>query len=256
MKTGLVSITFRKLSPERIIELTAEAGLDGIEWGGDVHVPHGDIETANKVAELTRKNGLEILAYGSYYRAGEPPDDKNPEFVEVLNSAIALGTDNIRVWSGKNGSADATQEYREKVIEDLKKIGELAGRHKIKISLEFHGGTLTDTNESAINLMRELEGCNVFTYWQPLPSIPEDEHIDGLKGILPYLTNFHVYCWEVTDDSLIRLPLSGGIKKWQHYFGLAANTGKKHCAMLEFVKDNTEAQFLQDAATLKKLTQN
>ena len=41
LKTGVCSVTFRNLNVERIIELVVEAGLDGIEWGGDVHVPTG-----------------------------------------------------------------------------------------------------------------------------------------------------------------------------------------------------------------------
>ena len=44
IKSGLVSITFRELNPLEIIRLVSKAGLDGIEWGGDVHVPHGDIK--------------------------------------------------------------------------------------------------------------------------------------------------------------------------------------------------------------------
>lgn len=50
---GLVSITFRKLSPGEIVELVATAGLVGIEWGGDVHVPHGDFARAAEVRKLT-----------------------------------------------------------------------------------------------------------------------------------------------------------------------------------------------------------
>ena len=48
-RTGLVSVTFRKLTPEKIIELVSEAGLNAIEWGGDVHVPHGDLKRAAEV---------------------------------------------------------------------------------------------------------------------------------------------------------------------------------------------------------------
>ena len=38
---GLVSVTFRKLSPEEIVQLVVSSGLKGIEWGGDIHLPHG-----------------------------------------------------------------------------------------------------------------------------------------------------------------------------------------------------------------------
>ena len=49
MKTGLVSVTFRELASREIVALVANAGLDGIEWGGDVHVPHGELSTARQV---------------------------------------------------------------------------------------------------------------------------------------------------------------------------------------------------------------
>jgi sugar phosphate isomerase/epimerase len=38
--TALASVTFRHLTFEEIIELVRKAGLDGIEWGGDIHVPY------------------------------------------------------------------------------------------------------------------------------------------------------------------------------------------------------------------------
>ena len=54
IKPGLVSITFRKLHPETIIALAMENTLAAIEWGGDIHVPHGNIAVARSVAKMTR----------------------------------------------------------------------------------------------------------------------------------------------------------------------------------------------------------
>ena len=70
IRGGLVSITFRKLSARAIIELVTRADLTGIEWGGDVHVPHGEINTAREIAQMTQAAGLLVAAYGSYYRVG------------------------------------------------------------------------------------------------------------------------------------------------------------------------------------------
>jgi len=64
MKTGLCSVSFRKLTVVEIIAAVKAAGLDGIEWGGDVHVPHGDVEKAKQVAKLMEEAGLETLSYG------------------------------------------------------------------------------------------------------------------------------------------------------------------------------------------------
>ena len=51
MKTGLTSVSFRKLSVDEVIALAKKAGVDGIEWGSDVHVPPNDIEYVKEVAD-------------------------------------------------------------------------------------------------------------------------------------------------------------------------------------------------------------
>ncbi len=66
--TGLVSVSFRKLPPEQIIALARQAGLQSIEWGGDVHVPPENLENARVIGEMTRAAGLSVACYGSYYR--------------------------------------------------------------------------------------------------------------------------------------------------------------------------------------------
>ena len=74
---GLVSITYRQCSPEQIIALCRDNNLSAVEWGGDVHVPHGDLETAVKVAGMTRAAGLCMPSYGTYYKAGAYGDRKS-----------------------------------------------------------------------------------------------------------------------------------------------------------------------------------
>src|SRR5580658_9140837 len=108
---GLVSITFRALSPSQIIERMVQAQLSHVEWGGDIHVPAGDIARAGEVRRWTEEAGLQCAAYGSYYRLGVAGEG-TPDFQRVLDSAIALGVPTIRVWAGNKGSADTTEEER------------------------------------------------------------------------------------------------------------------------------------------------
>ena len=49
---GLVSISFRSKSVEEIALAARDAGLEAIEWGGDVHTPHGDIAAAHNAREI------------------------------------------------------------------------------------------------------------------------------------------------------------------------------------------------------------
>src|SRR5688500_12319633 len=94
---GLVSVTFRQLAPQEIIALVVEAQLQVIEWGGDIHVPHGDTNQAEIVARWTKDAGLSVAAYGSYYRLATP--DQTP-FERIVATAVALGAPTIRVWAG------------------------------------------------------------------------------------------------------------------------------------------------------------
>ena len=71
---GLVSVSFRGESPETILHEARAAGLRAIEWGGDVHVPPGDLENARRIGAATREAGLSVAAYGSYYRLGTAED--------------------------------------------------------------------------------------------------------------------------------------------------------------------------------------
>src|SRR5690625_3600330 len=102
-KTGLCSVTIRNLSVEEVIGLVTITGLDGIEWGGDVHVPPGNIEQASAVAKLTEENNLDVISYGSYYRVGESKNNK-ASFKQILETAVHLKAPAIRVWAGGLGS--------------------------------------------------------------------------------------------------------------------------------------------------------
>ena len=92
---GLVSITFRPLSPQELIKLVAEAGLKAIEWGGDIHVPHGDVSRAQEVGRQTTEAGLSVAAYGSYYRLGVS-EAAGLAFEQVLDSAVEDASRMIR----------------------------------------------------------------------------------------------------------------------------------------------------------------
>jgi 3-dehydroshikimate dehydratase len=132
---GLVSVTFRELSLEKIVDLVAQAELTGIEWGGDVRVPHGDQGQARAVRRMTVETGLTVAAYGSYYRAGHP---ETGPFEAILETAIELDAPSVRVWAGKRGSADADAAYRARVKEwqrYLRKVASTGRDHYVV--LEF-----------------------------------------------------------------------------------------------------------------------
>lgn len=245
--TGLTSVTFRKLKAEEIIRLAADAELDGIEWGSDVHVPVGDEETAKKVREETEAAGLQVLSYGSYYRLCVQKDPAEA-FAPLLKSAAALGAPNIRIWAGSKQPDDAPDSYYRRAAEELRIICKMAAEKGIRVSTEYHRGTLTQNAESAIKLI-ELTDCENFgTYWQPNPELSPAINRTELRRLKPYLTNIHVFYWRGDD----RRPLAEGQKEWLDYIAAAEAVSQKNAYILEFVRGDSPDAFLSDAKTLNE----
>jgi sugar phosphate isomerase/epimerase len=243
---GLVSITFRQLSPAEIVSLARKAQLQEIEWGGDIHVPHGDIARARQVGAMTCDAGLSVAAYGSYYAAGA--SSPQVAFEQVLETAVALGAPLIRVWAGREGSAAADAAARQRVVADTAWICDLAAEAGVTIAFEYHGGTLTDTPASARALLTAVNRPNLRSLWQPLGDADPAGRALVIEEILPWLSNIHVFYW----PSARRAPLSEGAGQWQAALTAAARGNRPTGLLLEFVADDSPEQFLSDAATLRR----
>ena len=266
IKSGLVSVTFRALPPLEILDLVSAAGLEAIEWGGDIHVPVGEYALAAAIGRQTRARGLAIPTYGSYYRAGldqigsAAAKPQNRDFRPILATAEALGAANIRVWANQVGSAAASEEVWLRTAEDLARICEQAGRAGLTVSLEYHNRTLNDRPEATARLMRAIQPAwPLKTLWQPLNELSESENLSSLEAARPYLTHVHVFSTQGANELLAAAEAA-----WRRYLPRlvpdprqdsrqAGQTAEPvdRCFLLEFVQNETRAAFRADAATLK-----
>ena len=240
---GLCSVTFRNKKPEEIVLLAKRAGLSAIEWGGDIHVPHGDLKKAREVGRLCGGQGILTTSYGSYYRLGE----RSIPFREVLETAWELGAGQIRIWAGTKASGVTNETQWQALAEEASETAALARDAGIQVCTEYHGGTLTDSPESALRL---LTACPLLrTYWQPLFDRTEQQERAILEGLSGRLAHIHVFHWA----KLSRLPLSEGKNRWRGYLEFVKRLPDTRCAYLEFVREDSVEQFLADAAVLKEL---
>ena len=252
IRSGLVSVTFRRMSPRQIVDLVSEAGLEAIEWGGDGHVPHGQVSTAREVASMTRDAGLAVAAYGSYYRVGVS-EEQGLSFGAVLETAVALQAPVIRVWAGNRGSALADDAYWAAVVADSLRIADLAQAAGVAVAYEYHPNTLTDTKDAAQRLIGETSHANIWCYWQQPPGMEAEACRQELRAVLPRLSHLHVNWRPRTLQGSERRPLAEGADAWASFLRIAAGSGRDHAAMIEFVHGDTPAQFLEDAEVLKRL---
>ena len=250
MRAGLVSVSFRKLTARELVEVAAASGLSCLEWGGDIHVPHGDCDTAREVAKMTRDQGLEVAAYGSYYALGQS-ESQGLSFAAVLETAKALEAPTIRVWAGRQGSGLADVDYRNAVVADALRVADLAQEAGLSIGYELHANTLTDTMESTRSLLAATEHSGIQCLWQPAVGLSEEECLASLDVVMARISHVHAYYWwpEATD----RLPLASGRDGWRRYLARMRAAGRDPDVLLEFVPGDDPAVLGREAATLCEL---
>ncbi len=238
------------MAPEAIVEAAAGASVAGIEWGGDVHVPPGDLAIAETIGTLCRDAGVGTPSYGSYLRPGAPDEG---DIEANLDSAAALGADHIRVWAGWLGSADATEADWQRTAERLRLIAGSAATRGLTVGLEYHRNTLTDTAEATLRLLQLAAHPGLFSYWQPVPGRGETAYLNELAMLRPFLSHLHVFHWL---EGNIRRPLIEGEKSWQRLmtaFTPPPRWSKQSYAFLEFVSGDSIAQFRDDMNVLQQL---
>lgn len=241
---GICSVTLRAKSIDEVVSIASEAGLAGIEWGTDVHV--SDASSAQHARNASEEAGLTVLSLGSYYRAGSFSD-----FGRDLDLAEALGAPRIRIWAGELGSAGADREHWDKVVEDTRRIADLAAERSISLAFEYHGNTLTDSPETTLELLKRTGHGNVGTYWQPAVGLSDQQALDSLHQVLPHVVGVHCFSWGPEAE---RHPLRARKLLWQAVTDVLRGNGKDVDIMMEFVEDDLPANVLNDAAFLHTIT--
>lgn len=248
---GLCSVTFRERRVEEVLELASAAGLECIEWGGDLHVPHGELEVAASVARLTEAAGMAVCSYGSYLFA----DDTAAAVVSaVLDTTEALGAPAVRVWAPFGTEPGCPPGEVARVGEVLESVCSQAQRRGLQVYLEFHGATLTATAASAKDLLDHTNAENLLCAWQPPywnPRPAELEIVD-MELLADHLAHLHVYSW-LPDGT--REPLVSQRDRWPSRLRAASAIpevpGLRRAALLEFVAGDDPRTFAADAEQLR-----
>jgi sugar phosphate isomerase/epimerase len=244
-RLGLCSVTFRSLAPADVIEAAVAAGVEGIEWGADVHVPPGEEAIAGDVRARCADANVTCPSYGSYLAAGKSSPERTPP---VLATAATLGATNVRVWCPFGVPPGTDDDLFRRAADDLATWSAMAADLGLTVSTEFHVGTLTETAQSTRDLLDAAgRPDNLFTYWQPVEGRPL---LDEAASIRSDVSHVHVFHWAPGGD---RRPLAEG-DHWQGLLDELARPARfdgGRFAFLEFVRDESTDQLVADAATLR-----
>lgn len=187
MKFGFTSTTLRNIkSIEKIVEIAKQANADCIEWGGDVHIR--DIKTAEKAAFLCKEAKIEISSYASYYKVGysEPSS-----WEEICKIAQRLGAKSVRVWLGKKDSEITDDKEYKKIVEDTKRICEIANNYSLLVCPECHDNTFNNNTDAFLKIRESVEYENFRTYFQSRYKKLEYD-LDRIERTIEYTENVHI----------------------------------------------------------------
>lgn len=245
MRIGLCSVTFRALGVGDVVRAAVDAGIEGIEWGADVHVPPGAMDVAADVAKRCADVGISIPSYGSYLAAGKSAASR---VGPVLETAAALGASNVRVWCPFGVPPGRDEGLFAAAAGALAAWAGEAAALDLTLSLEFHVDTLTETAAAAGKLLDAAgRPANLFSYWQPVVGRSPGEE---LAAIADDVSHLHVFQWRPDGE---RRPLGDGHDTWPSLLRTPLGdrwTGDRY-AFLEFVRDDDPDQLVADAAILR-----
>jgi 3-dehydroshikimate dehydratase len=242
---GLATVTFRSRSVPDVARLTADAGLDIVEWAGDVHVPAGDIAAAASARAETAARGLRSGSYGSYHK----PGSSDPaEFAAVVRTAVALGAPRIRVWAGTTGSAQTPPDQRTRTTDALRRCADEAAAEGLDVVVEHHVESLTDSLDSALRLHADVDHPHLLRHWQPRELPDAETCVTEVRALAP--RTVHAFSWGA-DGYTERLPLAARADVWRAVLDVLATDGAPHEVLLEFVPDDSPESLVRDAAALR-----
>lgn len=155
------------------IRLFADMNLDGIEivvqdGYGCGFANDADDKTVKEAGRLIRNAGLEVSCLTPYYFEYNSPDrqqrDRDNEGLKhVIHMASLLNCKFIRIYGGRFGD-DEVDEGGVKMnalVESMRMLGDLAGKHGITLVLENHFHTMTTTAAKTLDIVRAIDHPNV-----------------------------------------------------------------------------------------------
>ena len=142
------------------------------------------------------------------------------------------------------------KDYRGKgyAKECLNFAAEIAKQNGVMLCMECHGGTYTDTLNSALELMQAVNSENFRMYWQPHQNKLVEENLAYATLLAEQTYHIHVFNWKEKE----KLPLMEAVAVWKDYLGCFSGT---HYLLLEFMPDGLIESLPQEAAALRRIVE-
>jgi len=232
------------------IEFCASLGLEGVEIRCAAN-GHLDPETVDpfrvaRIAEAAHRSGVAIACLTPYYKDYATPEaaeatlaglHKTCRIAEDLDCRLVRATGGV--WNEAMGGPEARTTRAalwERTAVGLQQAADIAIQHGVKLALENHSGTLTQTAEDTVAMVRQVDrpnfGILMDHYWvvaaacpgsagfQPAPERSRQDAgapaalLDAVRLQAPYVLHCHVKNIVWVDDKPQANFLDEGAIDW------------------------------------------
>lgn len=242
LKLGLCSVTFRKKSAAQVIEIAKNAGIGYIEWGGDIHVTNK--EEARIVKSACDNEDIKISSYGSYFNSAEFDEKK---WEQICDIAKTMGAASVRIWLGKKNSEETDEKEYRILLENTKKMCDIAKKYSLTVSPECHDNTFNNNTDAILRFIKDLQKENFSTYFQSRYFRMEYD-LDRIDRTFDFIENVHISYRDLKREQRFR-------KKDKNYLDtLLKKLLEKNfdgIVMVEFVDYDSEKVFYKNIEMLK-----
>jgi Sugar phosphate isomerases/epimerases len=208
MKLSIFTVATPELSPEDLVSVAREAGIDGIEWrykeapenaaeqkpsfwGNNLCtlLPSGGDEMADRFREAAAAQGLSSISVTPYLAAGDLEATE-----DVLRKAKRVGAQFIRLGVPGYDRSRPFGELFALARQYLKDAEGLCRQYGIKGLVETHHQTISPSASAAYRLVEGLDPSFIGVLLDPGNMVHEgfENYRMGMEILGPYLAHVHV----------------------------------------------------------------
>lgn len=206
------------------IEFFASLGLDGIEirCAADGHL---DPETVDPfrlelIANAAHREGLAIVCLTPYYKDFSSPEATEATLDGIHRTCIVAQHLECRLVRASGGIWPMGEREREDLWEctrvGLQKAADIAIQHNVRLALENHSSTLTQTAADTVAMVQQVDrpnfGILMDHFW--VVAAGQEDPLDAVRLQAPYVLHCHVKNLEWVDGKPQATFLDEGEIDW------------------------------------------
>ena len=184
------------------------AGFQALEiW--QYHVSKLDARGLARLSTHLNACALRPVALGAYpflHLDGPEGDEAMVQLGRTVAYASHLKSEIFKIFPGRVASQQLDAAARARSVKHLRQLARQLAERSMHLTLETHGNTLCDTQQSTLRLFDELSTCdNVGICFQPYTEQDTDAAIQMYDVLRPHIRHVHLQNRRRVDGSITRL---------------------------------------------------